>query len=53
MRGRAADRAYRSRRAQILERFLVKVNGDILTQTELEEKQTAALAPASVAGPEA
>jgi peptidyl-prolyl cis-trans isomerase SurA len=30
-------------RAQILERVLVKVNGDILTQTELEEKQTAAI----------
>jgi peptidyl-prolyl cis-trans isomerase SurA len=29
--------------AQILERVLVKVNGDILTQTELEEKQTAAI----------
>src|SRR3989337_1475948 len=30
-------------RGQILERVLVKVNGDILTQTELEEKQTAAI----------
>jgi peptidyl-prolyl cis-trans isomerase SurA len=30
-------------RAQILERVLVKVNGDILTQTELEERQTAAI----------
>src|SRR3954471_5454647 len=30
-------------RAQILERVLVKVNGDIITQTELEEKQTAAI----------
>ncbi len=30
-------------RAQIIERVLVKVNGDILTQTELEEKQTAAI----------
>ena len=30
-------------RAQILERVLVKVNGDILTQTELEDKQTAAI----------
>jgi peptidyl-prolyl cis-trans isomerase SurA len=29
--------------AQILERVLVKVNGDIITQTELEEKQTAAI----------
>jgi peptidyl-prolyl cis-trans isomerase SurA len=29
--------------AQIIERVLVKVNGDILTQTELEEKQTAAI----------
>jgi peptidyl-prolyl cis-trans isomerase SurA len=29
--------------AQILERVLVKVNGDILTQTELEERQTAAI----------
>jgi peptidyl-prolyl cis-trans isomerase SurA len=29
--------------AQILERVLVKVNGDIITQTELEEKQTAAV----------
>ncbi|HUR49264.1 MAG TPA: peptidylprolyl isomerase, partial [Acidimicrobiales bacterium] len=29
--------------AQILERVLVKVNGDILTQTELEDKQTAAI----------
>src|SRR6476469_2327853 len=29
--------------AQILERVLVKVNGDIMTQTELEEKQTAAI----------
>ncbi len=29
--------------AQILERVLVKVNGDILTQTQLEEKQTAAI----------
>lgn len=28
-------------RAQIIERVLVKVNGDIITQTELEEKQTA------------
>jgi peptidyl-prolyl cis-trans isomerase SurA len=27
-------------RGQILERVLVKVNGDILTQTELEERQT-------------
>jgi peptidyl-prolyl cis-trans isomerase SurA len=30
-------------RGQILERVLVKVNGDILTQTELEERQTAAI----------
>ncbi len=30
-------------RAQIIERVLVKVNGDIITQTELEEKQTAAI----------
>ena len=30
-------------RAQIIERVLVKVNGDILTQTELEERQTAAI----------
>ncbi len=30
-------------RAQVLERVLVKVNGDIITQTELEEKQTAAI----------
>jgi len=30
-------------RAQILERVLVKVNGDIFTQTELEERQTAAI----------
>jgi peptidyl-prolyl cis-trans isomerase SurA len=29
--------------AQIIERVLVKVNGDILTQTELEERQTAAI----------
>src|SRR3954470_4618957 len=29
--------------AQIIERVLVKVNGDILTQTELEERQTAAV----------
>jgi peptidyl-prolyl cis-trans isomerase SurA len=29
--------------AQILERVLVKVDGDIITQTELEEKQTAAI----------
>lgn len=28
-------------RAQVIERVLVKVNGDIITQTELEEKQTA------------
>lgn len=28
-------------RAQIIERVLVKVNGDIITQSELEEKQTA------------
>ncbi len=32
-----------SAHAQILERVLVKVNGDILTQTELEERQTAAI----------
>ena len=30
-------------RGQILERVLVKVNGDIFTQTELEERQTAAI----------
>jgi peptidyl-prolyl cis-trans isomerase SurA len=30
-------------RAQIIERVLVKVNGDIFTQTELEERQTAAI----------
>ena len=30
-------------RAQILERVLVKVNGDILTQTDLEDRQTAAI----------
>lgn len=30
-------------RAQIIERVLVKVNGDIITQSELEEKQTAAI----------
>jgi peptidyl-prolyl cis-trans isomerase SurA len=30
-------------RGQILERVLVKVNGDILTQTELEERQTEAI----------
>jgi len=30
-------------RAQIIERVLVKVNGDIITQTELEERQTAAI----------
>ena len=30
-------------RAQILERVLVKVNGDIFTQTELEERQTEAI----------
>ena len=30
-------------RGQIIERVLVKVNGDILTQTELEERQTAAI----------
>jgi peptidyl-prolyl cis-trans isomerase SurA len=29
--------------AQIVERVLVKVNGDILTQTELEERQTQAI----------
>jgi len=29
--------------AQTIERVLVKVNGDILTQTELEERQTAAI----------
>ena len=29
--------------AQVIERVLVKVNGDILTQTELEERQTAAI----------
>ena len=29
--------------AQIIERVLVKVNGDILTQTDLEERQTAAI----------
>ena len=29
--------------AQIIERVLVKVNGDILTQTELEERQTTAI----------
>src|SRR3954462_15152589 len=29
--------------AQIIERVLVKVNGDIFTQTELEERQTAAI----------
>src|SRR6476661_8242582 len=28
---------------QIIERVLVKVNGDIFTQTELEERQTAAI----------
>ena len=32
-----------SAHAQIIERVLVKVNGDILTQTELEERQTAAI----------
>jgi parvulin-like peptidyl-prolyl isomerase len=32
-----------SLRAQIIERVLVKVNGDIFTQTELEERQTAAI----------
>ena len=32
-----------SLRAQIIERVLVKVNGDIITQTELEERQTAAI----------
>ena len=32
-----------SAHAQILERVLVKVNGDIFTQTELEERQTAAI----------
>jgi peptidyl-prolyl cis-trans isomerase SurA len=32
-----------SAHAQTLERVLVKVNGDILTQTELEERQTAAI----------
>jgi peptidyl-prolyl cis-trans isomerase SurA len=32
-----------SARAQIIERVLVKVNGDIFTQTELEERQTAAI----------
>lgn len=32
-----------SAQAQIIERVLVKVNGDILTQTELEERQTAAI----------
>ena len=32
-----------SAHAQVLERVLVKVNGDILTQTELEERQTAAI----------
>ena len=30
-------------RAQIIERVLVKVNGDIFTQTELEDRQTAAI----------
>jgi len=30
-------------RAQILERVLVKVNGDILTQTELDDRRTAAI----------
>ncbi len=30
-------------RAQVIERVLVKVNGDIFTQTELEERQTAAI----------
>jgi peptidyl-prolyl cis-trans isomerase SurA len=30
-------------RAQIIERVLVTVNGDIFTQTELEERQTAAI----------
>jgi peptidyl-prolyl cis-trans isomerase SurA len=30
-------------RAQIIERVLVKVNGDIFTQNELEERQTAAI----------
>src|SRR4029078_13699555 len=30
-------------RAQISERVLVKLNGDIFTQTELEERQTAAI----------
>src|SRR5215213_2776208 len=30
-------------RAQIIERVLIKVNGDIFTQTELEERQTAAV----------
>jgi peptidyl-prolyl cis-trans isomerase SurA len=29
--------------AQVIERVLVKVNGDIFTQTELEERQTAAI----------
>jgi parvulin-like peptidyl-prolyl isomerase len=32
-----------SARAQIIERVLVKVNGDIITQTELEDRQTAAI----------
>src|SRR3954451_23773944 len=32
-----------SAHAQIIERVLVKVNGDIFTQTELEERQTAAI----------
>src|SRR5262245_1077706 len=31
------------RAQQIIERVLVKVNGDIFTQTELEDRQTAAI----------
>ena len=37
-----AHRRSRSAR-EIIEQVLVKVNGDIFTQTELEERQTAAI----------
>jgi peptidyl-prolyl cis-trans isomerase SurA len=39
----ASALAVASVHAQVLERVLVKVNGDIFTQTELEERQTAAI----------
>ena len=36
-------RPWRSPRADILEQVLVKVNGDIITKTDLEQRQIAAL----------